>query len=111
LRPILAHGYSDEVVARIPPIARSAPNAAAAAYRTGAIQIVTARAGSSERSALVVPVISSGGCIGALSVEMGSAASPPAATQALASILAAQLSGILAASAPVTAQERAAGAG
>ena len=35
LRPVLAHGYSAEMIARMPPVPRSADNAAAAAYRSG----------------------------------------------------------------------------
>ena len=33
LRPVLAHGYSSQMIARMPPVPRSADNAAAAAYR------------------------------------------------------------------------------
>jgi hypothetical protein len=40
LRPVLAHGYSDSTLERIPSVARSADNAAAAAYRSGELQIV-----------------------------------------------------------------------
>src|SRR5436309_83384 len=34
LRPVLFHGYSPEMIARIPPVPRSANNAASAAYRS-----------------------------------------------------------------------------
>ncbi len=40
LRPALAHGYDPQTVARIPPVPRSAANAAAAAFRTATLQIV-----------------------------------------------------------------------
>ena len=43
LRPVLAHGYSSQVLARIPPVPRAADNAAAKAYRSGTLQIVLAR--------------------------------------------------------------------
>src|SRR5207244_2581815 len=34
LRPVLAHGHSDQALARMPTVPRSADNAAAAAYRS-----------------------------------------------------------------------------
>ena len=50
-------------------ILRSADNAAAAAYRTGQLQIVLARPGESN-GAVVAPLLSADGCIGALSAEI-----------------------------------------
>src|SRR5213075_839955 len=47
LRPVLAHGYSDQALARMPTVPRSANNAAAAAYRSGTLQIVLTQPGSS----------------------------------------------------------------
>src|SRR5262249_46530191 len=69
LRPAVAHGYSQEALARMPPLARSANNAAAAAYRTGALQIVLSRPGA-PKGAIVAPVLSVNGCIGVLSAEV-----------------------------------------
>jgi hypothetical protein len=40
LQPVLSHGYSDETRARLSNLPRAANNAAAAAYRSGALQIV-----------------------------------------------------------------------
>src|SRR6185369_13163275 len=57
LRPVLAHGYSAEMIARIPPVPRSADNAAASAYRTGQLQIVLARPGATA-GAVVAPILS-----------------------------------------------------
>src|SRR5712692_10470733 len=37
LRPMLAHGYTAEMLARMPPVPRSADNAAAKAYRSGTL--------------------------------------------------------------------------
>ena len=68
-RPVLAHGYSSQMIARIPPVPRSADNAAATAYRTGALQIVLSRPGVSS-GAVVAPILSADGCIGALSAEI-----------------------------------------
>src|SRR6266545_3386314 len=67
LRPVLAHGYSDETMARMAPVPRAAGNAAAAAYRSGKLQIVVSSPGSS--GAIVAPILVPDGCIGALSAE------------------------------------------
>jgi hypothetical protein len=95
LRPVLAHGYSVEMIARIPPVPRSADNAAAAAYRSGALQIVLARPGDSS-GAVVAPILSADGCIGALSAEIRSGGETSEGVQALAAIFAAHLAGVLA---------------
>jgi hypothetical protein len=96
LRPAVAHGYSQETLARIPALARSADNAAAAAYRTGSLQIVLSRPGSPAKGAIVAPLLSSDGCIGVLAAEVRDGAEASDSTQALAAILAAQLGGAVA---------------
>jgi len=93
LRPVLTHGYSAQVVARLTPVPRSANNAAAAAYRSGTLQVVPSQPFSS--GAIVAPILGPDGCIGALSAEFrGAEGSEP--VQAIAAILAAQLAGVLA---------------
>ena len=49
LQPVLTQGYSAETRARLPNVPRAANNAAAAAYRSGHVQIVRSRPGGSER--------------------------------------------------------------
>jgi hypothetical protein len=95
LRPVLAHGYTSRVLARIPPVPRSANNAAAAAYRSGTLQIVLSRPGGAA-GAVVAPIISVDGCIGALSAEIRGGAETSETLQALAAILAAQLANLVA---------------
>jgi hypothetical protein len=95
LRPIAAHGYPEDTLARMPSVPRSANNAAAAAYRAGTLQIVLARPGSSS-GAVVAPLLSSDGCIGALTAEIRSGGETSDSAQALAAIFAAQLVGVLA---------------
>jgi len=95
LRPVLAHGYSADMLARIPPVPRSADNAAAKAYRAGTLQIVLARPGKST-GAVVAPILSSNGCIGALSAEIRHGAETSETTQALATMFAAHLSTVVA---------------
>jgi hypothetical protein len=95
LRPVLANGYSERALARMPLVARSEDNAAAAAYRTGELQIVRAQPGLSS-GALAAPMLSRDGCIGALTAEIRNGGESAPQVQAMAAILAAQLAGILA---------------
>ena len=106
LRPVLAHGYTPKAMLRMPPLARSAGNAAAAAYRTAALQVVRPLS-STSTGAVVAPLISAEGCIGALSAELSGGAESSRSVQALATILAAQLAGVLAPSAAAPAREEA----
>lgn len=108
LRPAVAHGYSQETLVRIPALARSADNAAAAAYRTGSLQIVLSRPGSPAKGAIVAPLLSTEGCIGVLAAEVRDGAEASDSTQALAAILAAQLGGVVA-SPVVQSDQRASG--
>jgi len=94
LVPALSHGYLPEIVSRFPPLARSAENAAARAYRTSQIQIVLARPGESN-GAIVAPVLSSRGCVGVLSAEIRGGGETSESVQALAAIFAAQLAGVI----------------
>ncbi|OFV89667.1 MAG: hypothetical protein A3G76_08320 [Acidobacteria bacterium RIFCSPLOWO2_12_FULL_65_11] len=105
LQPVLAHGYSQQALSRMPPVVRSSNNAAAAAYRTGEVQIVVSRPGSSD-GAIVAPILSADGCIGALSAEIRHGGEGSESVQALASIVAAGLAGTLTASVTETATAR-----
>jgi hypothetical protein len=105
LRPVLAHGYSEQTLARIPALPRSSDNAAAAAYRTAKLQIVLTRPGTSP-GAVAAPIIAPDGCIGALTAEIRDRGETADSVQALAAIFAAQLAGVLAGSVP-TAADRA----
>lgn len=99
LKPALAHGYEPEALARMPAVPRTSNNAAAAAYRTGTLQIVLSRPGTSN-GAVVAPLLSASGCIGALSAEIQGGGEGSESVQALATIFAAQLVAILGADAP-----------
>jgi hypothetical protein len=94
LRPVAAHGYSAQTIAKMPAVPKNANNAAAAAYRTGALQIVLARPGSSS-GALVAPLLTPDGCIGALSAEIKGRGETSDSTQALSVLFAAQLASVL----------------
>jgi len=94
LLPALSHGYAPDMMAKLPPLARSADNAAATAYRTGQLQIVLARPGDSN-GAIVAPVLSPDGCVGVISAEIRGGGETSESVQALAAIFAAQLAGVL----------------
>ena len=94
LRPVLAHGYSPPAIARMPTVPRSADNAAAAAYRTGSLRIVLARPGEAS-GAIVAPILTPDGCVGAVSAEVKRGGETSEATQALAALLAAQLANVI----------------
>ena len=98
LQPVVAHGYSPQVVARMPVVSRSANNAAAAAYRTGLQQIVPSTPGRAS-GAIVAPILAPDGCIGALSAEIRAGSERSEGIQALVTIVAAQLAGLFAATA------------
>ena len=103
LRPVLAHGYSDATLARLSRVPRHADNAAAQAYRTGDVQVVPSRAGGSL-GAVVAPLLSTDGCIGALTAEIRERGDESAEeTRALAVIIASQLASALAAAASASA--------
>ncbi len=95
LRPVLAHGYGADVLARIPAMARTADNAAAKAFRSNTLQIVLARPGKST-GAVVAPIMSANGCVGALSAEIRHGAETSETTQALATLFAAHLATVVA---------------
>ena len=94
LRPMISHGYPPQVAARMPLVPRNADNAAAAAYRTGKMQIVLSRPGGSN-GAIVAPILVADGCIGAFSAEIRSGGETSETIQALATMSAAHLAAIV----------------
>jgi hypothetical protein len=108
LQPAVAHGYTPEMLARMPTLRRSADNAAAAAFRTGQLQIVLAHEGSTS-GAIVAPMLASRGCVGVISAETQRGTETSESLQAMAAIFAAQLAGILQTTTPDTQEQRATG--
>ncbi len=89
LRPVLAHGYSDKVLAQLPRVRRDADNATAAAFRSAQTCIIN---GSDLASgAVVVPLMTPVGCVGVLAVELPHGSEQRESVRALATIFAAQL--------------------
>jgi hypothetical protein len=100
LRPLAALGYSDQMLARMRAVPRLADNAAAAAYRTGLLQVV--RAGpAGTPGAIAAPILAAEGCIGALTAEVVAGHETSAELHSLAAIVTAQLASALAPPAPV----------
>lgn len=89
LRPALAHGYSDDVLAQLAGVRPDADNATATAFRSAQTRIVN---GSDLASgAVVVPLMTPGGCGGVLAVELRHGREQSESVRALAMIFAAQL--------------------
>jgi hypothetical protein len=93
LRPAVAHGYPESAMARMGPIHRDEDNATAAAFRTGELQVVNAGGGSN--GAIVAPLVTSAGCVGAIAAEVPPGRDRDEGLQALACIIAAQLATLL----------------
>ena len=94
LRPVFSHGYPAEMISKLPPLSRTADNAAARGFRSGQLQIVLARPGSSN-GAVVAPLLTSTGCVGVVSAEIRGGAESSESVQALAAIFAAQLATVM----------------
>ena len=104
LRPALAHGYSDRVLAQLPRVDRDTNNATAAAFQSAQTCVVN----SSEdvSGALVVPLRTAGGCVGVLAIELRRRREEEELVRALAMIFAAQLAALIGAAQPAEAAGR-----
>lgn len=90
LRPALAHGYSDRVLAQLPAVRRDADNATAAAFRME--QTCAIDGGERASGALVVPLLTPEGCAGVLAIELQPRRPLTASVRAVAEILTSLLS-------------------
>jgi transcriptional regulator with XRE-family HTH domain len=89
LRPALAYGYSEKVLAQLPTVRLEADNATAAAFRSARTCVIN---GSEHASgAVVVPLLTSAGCTGVLAIELPHGREQMRSVNAAATILAAQL--------------------
>jgi transcriptional regulator with XRE-family HTH domain len=91
LRPAVAAGYSDSVLAHLPNLRRDADNVTAIAFRSGQPCSID---GADHVSALVVPLLVPSGCAGVLSFELRGTG-PGESVRAAATIIAAQLSQLI----------------
>jgi hypothetical protein len=103
LFPVLAHGYPDELLARLPEVRRCADNAIAAVLRCGQKQVV---GGTGEATgAFVAPLLTPGACAGVLALEFANGAEQHELVQALATIITAQFSTLFASTSHAIDQE------
>lgn len=91
LRPALAHGYSDKVLAQLPSVRRDAANATAAAFRSA--QPCTVEGTEQASGALVMPLLTATGCVGVLAIELPHGREHTASVRAVVTIFAAMLAG------------------
>lgn len=92
LKPVLVHGYSDQVVGQLPAVRRHADNATAAAFRSAQMCAV---GGSRDVSgALVVPLLTPLGCTGVLALELQRGREQANSVRAIATVLASLLAQI-----------------
>ena len=93
LRPALAQGYSDKVLAQVPTVRHDADNATAAAFRSA--QTCAINGGEHTSGALVVPLLTPAGCAGVLAIELQHGAEQTRSVRAVATIFAAQLAQLI----------------
>jgi transcriptional regulator with XRE-family HTH domain len=93
LRPALASGYSDRVLAQLPTVRRAGDNATAAAFRMAETCAINGSARSS--GALAVPLLTPAGCAGVLAIELQHGSEQAVPVRAIATIFAAQLAQLI----------------
>ena len=103
LFPVLAHGYPDELLTRLPEVRRCADNAIAAVLRCGQNQVVGGNGDAT--GAFVAPLLTPGACAGVLALEFANGAEQHELVQALATIITAQFSTLFAATSHVIDEE------
>jgi hypothetical protein len=89
LSPIVTHGYSQSMVARLGTILSGAENATASAFRTALLQ--TVRADAVSNGAIAAPLVTPAGCVGVMAAEVRHEGEQDSAKLAAAAIIAAQL--------------------
>jgi GAF domain-containing protein len=96
LKPALAEGYSDKVLAQLPRVERDTANATAAAFRSAQMCVVNGNRLVS--GALAVPLMSPVECVGVLAIELQHGREQRESVRALVTIFAAQLARVVGAS-------------
>ena len=104
LKPALASGYSERVLAQLPKVSRETDNATAAAFRSA--QTCVVRGSDLVSGALVVPLLTPVGCVGVLAVELQRGSEQRGSVRAVVSIFAAQLASLVRAERPAETADR-----
>jgi transcriptional regulator with XRE-family HTH domain len=89
LRPLLVHGYSEQVVAQLPGVCRDDDNVTAAAFRLSQTLSVSGTADTS--GALALPLLAPASCAGVLTVELFQGSEESGSVRAVATFFAAML--------------------
>lgn len=95
LKPALAHGYSDEVLAQLPSVRRDTNNPTAAAFRSQ--QACAIDPNDRGSGALAVPLLTPAGCAGVFAIELQRGAEHTESLRAAATIFAAVVAQLIAA--------------
>ena len=95
LFPVTAFGYDARTLTRMGSISLSVDNATTAAWRTGEVRTVAGD--ETTHGAIIVPMFGPAACIGVLTAEVRHGGETDATNRAIASLLAAQLSTVVAA--------------
>lgn len=103
LRPALACGYPERLLAQLPTVARDADNATAEAFRSGHACVIHGDVHAS--GALVVPLLGPDACLGVLALEFRHGREAKVASRAVATILGAALTQLIERFRPVEAHE------
>jgi transcriptional regulator with XRE-family HTH domain len=93
LRPALAYGYPDSVLAQLPTVKRDTDNATAAAFRSA--QTCAINGSDHASGALAVPLLTPAGCAGVLAIELQHGSEQTRSVRAVVTILAAQLAQLI----------------
>jgi hypothetical protein len=86
---VMSHGYDPRSIRRLGSIARGADNATAEAWRTGELRTVAG--GAQYNGAIVAPMFGPESCVGVLAAEVRHGREQDAGTQAVTTMIAAQL--------------------
>lgn len=101
LRPALVHGFSEKVLAQLPPVRRDDDNITASAFRSGRTCAINGSDGASD--ALVVPLLAPSGAAGALALELPHGTAQRPGVRAVATFFAAMLAQLVGGAAPAAA--------
>ena len=93
LLPVVAHGYSEKILAQLPRLGPDTNNATAAAFRAAETRVVSSS--DLANGALAVPLMRTGGCAGVFAIELQHHREQNELVRAVATILAAQLATLL----------------
>lgn len=93
LLAVAAHGYDTALLARLSPVDADAPHAIAEAWRTACVQTVAGD--STSKAAVAAPIQGPGQCVGVLAIECPGGRESDQATLVVATLVAAQLAGLL----------------